>query len=155
MHSLIPFCHVLCSILFYTFGMFDGQITLTVAKIGGQHIKYTCLICKFNLWLLQMKQLNSANMHLYVIWYFIHVVWCTQGLAFTLLIQVSIFLLSFSFVFTIHVICTVHLTYSIWNKVFHTHPHFLSHHMKSMGVIVFEVFLYVHIYRKTLVCQMN
>lgn len=44
MHSLIPFSHILCSILFYTFGMFDGQITVTVAKIGGQHIKYTCLI---------------------------------------------------------------------------------------------------------------
>lgn len=57
MHSLIPFFHILCSILFYTFGMFDGQITVTVAKIGGQHIKYTCLIyivsltydwCKWN-----------------------------------------------------------------------------------------------------------
>lgn len=75
--------------------------------------------------------------------YFIHVVLCTHGLAFTLLIHVSIFflLLPFCFLFTIHVICTMHITY----KVFHTHPHSLSHHMKSIGVIVFDVYLYVHI----------
>lgn len=106
---------------------------------------------KFNLWLLQMKQLNSANMHLYVIWYFIqwHVVWCTQGLAFTLLIQVSILflLLPFCFLFTIHVICTMHITYSMWNKVFsHTPPLPFPAHEVYRSHCIWCIAIYMSIY---------
>lgn len=56
-------------------------------------------------------------------------------------------LLPFCFLFTIHVICTMHITYSMWNKVFsHTPPLPFPAHEVYRSHCIWCIAIYMSIY---------